>query len=63
MYDCLTWEVRYTYSADLVKKEYKIFPEILDGAEGDAQRQVFMLTRSPLKVLSFSTILWRIPEY
>ena len=44
MYDCLTWEVRYTYSADLVKKEYTPFPEILDGAEGDAQRQVHVTT-------------------
>ena len=40
VFDCVTWDVRYTYDPEKVKKDYKLFPEILDGAEGDAQRQV-----------------------
>ena len=36
--------MRHTYNADQVNNEYQQFPEILDGAEGDAQRQVTEVT-------------------
>lgn len=39
VYDCLTWDVRYRYSPDVLINEYSEFPEVVDGAEGDGQRQ------------------------